>query len=104
MNIFDDFYNKFNTFLVDEMLLNKTNNIFRTQTVNKKYNFINTLNTILLTENEYDELIDKYLSFQMKNKYLNYNYYEDLYVNNETKAISYNNLINKPNLKTQKLR
>ena len=94
MNINSNLFEKFTTFIVEELILSNSKSLLKIQNLNTKFSFANNINSVLLTEIEYENLIDKIL-FQMKNKYFNYNYYDYLYLEDSKKIINYNNILNK---------
>ena len=69
---------KYSEFIVEEILFNRGQSLLKMQLPFFDRKKQSELSTLLLTESEYDNLIPKII-FQMKNKYLNYNYYDDLY-------------------------
>ena len=95
MKIPKDLMDKFQTFLIEELLFNSNSQQLLLKKDNKKLNFNldDDISTLFLIESEYDNLIDKMI-FTMNNKYLNINYYDDLY------QIELDNYLNNNKVKT----
>ena len=76
-------------------LINSPQLLLKKDSKKLNFNLDDDISTLFLIESEYDNLIDKMI-FTMNNKYLNINYYDDLY------QIELDNYLNNNKVKTKK--
>ena len=102
MKVSKELLKKYSEFIVEEILFNRGQSLLKKELPFLQRKKQSELSTLLLTETEYDNLIPKIL-FQMENKYLNYNYYDDLYIDPIEKEVNRDLLNSKSIIKSNQV-